>query len=217
VTDFGEWKDIRIGRADEFANAGEIIAPIEVNARVRRHDGTTETQRVSIYGTIRGASREAGAAINCVLHKSVKAKDFLPPFLNAIVLAATGAKLPETFRAVVVGTQSEKLTEWTREFRPMAREAAIAYLTAVVSDLLSAGNDYFLPIEAVEEVVKELRKPEDSRDLIEAVERILLNDFHKSSSEYGPVRNATDFDPPDEERVKEIVERRFGPIIGMFK
>ncbi len=217
VADFGEWKDIRIGRADEFADAGAIVAAIELNARVRRHDGKTETQRVSIYGTIRGASREAGAAINCVLHKSVKAKDFLPPFLNAIVLAATGARLPETFRAIVIGTQSEKLTEWTREFRPIDQDTAIAYLTDVVSDLLSTGNDYFLPIEAVEEVVKEMRKPEDSRDLIEAVERILLNDFLKSSSEYGPVRNATDFDPPDEEKIKEIVARRFGPIIGMFK
>ncbi len=217
VTNFGEWKDIRIGRADEFANAGEIIAPIELNASVRRHDGTTETQRVSIYGTIRGASREAGAAINCVLHKSVKAKDFLPPFLNAIVLAATGARLPETFRAIVIGTQSENLTEWTRAFRPMDQDAAVAYLTTVVSDLLSTGNDYFLPIEAVEEVVKELRKPEDSRDLIEAVERILLNDFLKSSSEYGPVRNATSFDPPTELQIEEIVARRFKPIIGMFK
>jgi exodeoxyribonuclease V gamma subunit len=217
VTDFSEWKDIRIGRADEFANPGEIVAPIELNASVQRHDGTTETQRVSIYGTIRGASREAGAAINCVLHKSVKAKDFLPSFLNAIVLAATGAKLPGTFRAIVIGTQSEKLTEWTREFRPMDQDAAIAYLTDVVSDLLSTGNDYFLPIEAVEEVVKELRKPEDSRDLIEAVERTLLNDFLKSSSEYGPVRNATSFDPPGEMEIEEIVARRFKPIIGMFK
>ncbi len=217
VANFGEWKDIRIGHADEFANAAEIVAPIELSARVQRHDGTTETQRVSIYGTIRGASPEAGAAINCVLHKSIKAKDFLAPFLNAIVLAATGARLPETFRAIVIGTQSENVTEWTRMFRPMNQDAAIAYLTTVVSDLLSAGNDYFLPIEAVEEVVKELRKPENSRDLIEAVERILLNDFHKSSSEYGPVRNATSFDPPGETEIEKIVERRFKPIIGMFK
>ena len=59
----------------------------------------------------------------------------------------------------------------------MDQDSALAYLTAVVSDLLSTGNDYFLPIEAVEEVVKELRKPENSRDLIEAVEQVALERF----------------------------------------
>jgi len=217
VTDFDGWKDIRIGRADEFADVGEILAPIALNASVRRHDGTIVTQRVSLYGTIRGASPQAGAAINCVLHKNVRPKDFLPAFLNAIVLAASGAKLPERFRAIVIGTQSTKQNEWIREFRPMDRDSALGFLNTVVGDLLSTGNDYFLPIEAVEEVVKESREPPNRRDLVEAVERIRFNEFSKSSSEYGPVRNATRFDPPDEEEIEKIVARRFDSIIGIFK
>ena len=217
VNDLDGWKDIRIGRADEFANAGEILAPIALNAEVRRHDGTTATQRVSLYGTIRGASPGAGAAVNCVLHQNIKPKDFLPAFLNAAILAAIGKKLPTKFRAIVIGTQSTEQTEWMREFQPMDRDSALGFLTTVVGDLLSTENDYFLPIEAVAEVVKESREPEDHRDLIEAVERVRLNDFAKSSSEYGPVRNATDFEPPDEEQIEEIVARRFGPIIGIFK
>jgi exodeoxyribonuclease V gamma subunit len=218
VTDFGKWKDTRIGRADEFADAGEILPPIALNAIVKRHDGKTFTQRVNLYGTIRGVSAQAGASINCVLHKNVKPKDFLPSFLNAIVLAATETKMPERFRAIVIGTQSTKPDEWIREFRPLDRDSALAFLTSVVGDLLSTGNDYFLPIEAVEEVVKDLRnKPENRRDLVEAVERVLLNEFSKSSSEYGPVRNATSFDPPDEDEIEEIVECRFRPIVGIFK
>jgi exodeoxyribonuclease V gamma subunit len=217
VRDFGKWKDTRIGRADEFADAGEIIAPIALNATVKRHDGKTFTQRVNLHGTIRGASAEAGAAINCVLHKKVKPKDFLPSFLNAIVLAATGTKMPETFRAIVIGTQSTDPKEWIREFHPLDRDSALAFLTAVAGDLLSTGNGYFLPIEAVEEVVKDLRgKPKDKRDLVEAVERILLNEFSRSSSEYGPVRNATSFDPPDEDEIEEIVKRRFAPVLRIF-
>ena len=38
---FRQWKDIRIGRADEFADTGEILAPIALNARSspsRRND-----------------------------------------------------------------------------------------------------------------------------------------------------------------------------------
>ena len=128
VTDFGKWKDTRIGRADEFADAGEILPPIALNATVKRHDGKTFTQRVNLHGTIRGASAEAGAAINCVLHKKVKPKDFLPSFLNAIVLAATGTKMPETFRAIVIGTQSTDPNEWIREFRPLDRDSALAFL-----------------------------------------------------------------------------------------
>jgi hypothetical protein len=216
VNDFVEWKDIRIGRADEFAEAAEILAPIVLTAEVRRRDGTTVTRRVSLYGTIHGISPAAGSAISCVLHKTIKTKDFLPAFLNAIVLAAVGTKLPESFRAIVIGTQSEKLTEFTRAFRPMDRDSAIAYLSNVVSDLLSTGNEYFLPIEAVEQVVKELQKTENSRDLVEAVERTLLVDVVKCSSDYGPVRNARDFDPPEEEQIEKIVERRFAPI-GLFR
>jgi exodeoxyribonuclease V gamma subunit len=217
VTNFDGWKDIRIGRADEFAGAGEILAPIALNANVRRRDATTVTQRVNLYGTLRTVSPESGAAINCVLHKKVKPKDFLPAFLSAIVLAATGAKLPERFRAIVIGTQSAKQSEFIREFPPMDRDSALAFLSIVVGDLLSTGNDYFLPIEAVEKVVEELHKPPNRRDLVEAVERIRLDDFSKSSSEYGPLRNAAGFDPPDEEEIAKIVARRFQPIIGIFK
>ena len=47
-------------------------------------------------------------------------------------------------------------------------------------------------------------------------ERVLLNEFSRSSSEYGPVRNATSFDPPDEDEIDEIVKRRFAPILGIF-
>ncbi len=217
VSDFDGWKDIRIGRADEFADAGQILAPVALSANVRRHDATIVTQRVSLYGTLRTVSPESGAAITCVLHNKVKPKDFLPAFLSAIVLAASGAKLPERFRAIVIGTQSTKQSEFIREFAPMDRDSALGFLTTLVGDLLSTGNDCFLPIEAVAEVVKELHKPPTRRELVEAVERIRSDDFSKSSSEYGPVRNATSFDPPDEEEIAKIVARRFNPIRGIFK
>jgi exodeoxyribonuclease V gamma subunit len=216
VSDFDGWNDIRIGRADEFADASEILSPIILNAEVRRHDGTTVTQRVSLYGTIRGVSPEAGVAINCVVHKTLKRKDFLPAYLNAVALAAVGTKLSDKFRAIVIGTESKKPAEWTREFLPMDRNSAIAYLADVVSDLLSTGNDYFLPIEAVEKVAKQMDDGKKPRDLVDAVEQVLLTDPPKCSSDYGPVRNARDFDPPEEEQIQNIVERRFDPI-GLFK
>jgi hypothetical protein len=216
VTDFDGWKDIQIGRAGEFADAGEILAPIALNASVRRRDGSIATERVSLYGTLRTVSPQSGAAIACVLHDKVKPKDFLPAFLSAIVLAASGVKLPERFRAIVLATQPAKQSEFIREFRPMDQNSALGFLSAVVGDLLSTGNEYFLPIEAVAEVVKELDKPAGRRGPVEAVQRIRLNEFSKSSSEYGPVRDAASFDPPDEAKIYEIVARRFLPMIGIF-
>ncbi len=217
MSDFDQWKDIRIGRADEFADAAEIVPPITLDVDVRRHDGSVVAQRVNLYGTLRGVSPDAGVAIHCVLRKSVRPKDFLPLFLNAIVLAALGHQLPSQFRAIVIGIDSAKNADWIREFPTIEQNSARAYLTDVVADLLSTGNDYFLPIEAVAEVHKERRKLEDCRDLVEAVEQVLLNDSHKSSSEYGPVRNATSFDPPAEEAIERIFMRRFVPIAGIFK
>ena len=217
VSGFDGWNEIRIGRADEFADAAEVLDPITLNAQVRRHDGTTMTQRVSLYGTIRGVSPDAGAAINCVLRKSVKSKDFLPQFINVISLAATGASLPKTFRAILLRSDPEKNPNWIRKFETMDRESALSYLTAVVSDLLSTGNDYFLPIEAVEKVVKELDNGKKAHDLVDTVEQLLLVDAAACSSDYGPVRNPRDFDPPDEETIAQIVARRFDPIRGIFE
>jgi hypothetical protein len=193
VNDFDRFRDIRIGRADEFADAGKILPAIVLSAQVRRYDGTTVAQRVSLYGTIRGISPDAGIAITCVLRKSTKPKPahFLPAFLNALALAAAGVELPGLFRAIVIGTEAVKSTEWIREFRPMDRETARAYLTDLASDLLAAGNDYFLPIEAMVQVEKERRKAE--------------------------VRNATSFDPPAEEEIERIFKRRYEPIIEIFK
>ena len=217
MSDFDGWKDIRIGRADEFADAGEILPPIVLNAEVRRHDGTTVTQRVSLYGTIRGVSPEAGAAINCVLHKTIKAKDFLPAFLNAIVLAAAGTKLPDKFRAIVIGTESKKPTEWTREFRADGPQFGDR-----VSDRRrrrpAINRQRLLPANrGGRESRQEIATTEKPRDLVDTVEQVLLNDPPTCSSDYGPVRNPRDFDPPDEEKIEQIVKRRFNPIIGIFK
>jgi exonuclease V gamma subunit len=217
VGDFEKWKDIQIGRADEFADAGEILPPIALSANVRHHDGSIVTPRVSLYGTIRGASTAAGVAINCVTHKKIKSKDFLPPFINAIVFAAAGVDFPERFRAIVIGTESTNPESWIREFQPMDRNSALAYLSTLVSDLLSTDNNYFLPIEAVEKVANELKLEREHRDLVDAVEQILLLDTVTCASEYGPMRNARDFDPPDEDTIEQIVARRFAPLIGIFK
>ena len=217
VSDFERWKDIRIGRADEFADAGEILPAVALTADVVRHDGTKVTQRVKLYGTIRGVSPDAGVAINCVIRKTVKSKDFLPAFINMIALAAAGVRLPKNFRAIVLRSAPEKKEKWIREFETIDRESAVSYLSTVVSDLLSTGNDYFLPIEAVEKVVKELDDKKKAHDLFDTVEQVQLVEAAPCSSDYGPVRNPRDFDPPDEKMIEEIVARRFNPIRGIFE
>ncbi|MGC1192571.1 MAG: hypothetical protein WA861_18420, partial [Candidatus Binatus sp.] len=74
-----------------------------------------------------------------------------------------------------------------------------------------------LPIEAVENVVKQMDDEKKTRDLVDTVEQVLLNDFSTCSSDYGPVRNPRDFDPPDEKTIEQIVPRRYSAISGIFK
>ena len=99
----------------------------------------------------------------------------------------------------------------------MDRDSALGFLSTVVGDLLSTGNIIFCRSRRLRKSSRNCDKPENNRDLVEAVERVRFNEFSKSSSEYGPVRNATSFDPPDEEEIAKIVARRFRPIIGIFK
>jgi hypothetical protein len=92
---------------------------------------------------------------------------------------------------------------------------AQAYLANLASDLLFGKNHYFLPIEAVEEVDKELGRGRKA-DLFDAVSEIRGNDFARCSSDYGPIREARRFDPPPIDEIERIFDRRFGLIRAIF-
>jgi hypothetical protein len=100
--------------------------------------------------------------------------------------------------------------------RSPSAEQARNYLSDLVTDLLLGKNHYFLPIEAVEDVHREVARG-GSGDLVDTINDVRDNEFAKCSSDYGPVRDARRFDPPSLGQLKAIMARRFGLIAAMFE
>jgi hypothetical protein len=216
--ELANWQDLRIGRADEFFRADRLVDAIPLDAKIRRADGSQMTQRLKLYGTVRRISPALDAAMQGVLRKYVKARDFLPLMLHAIALSAAGEPVGREFRAIVVGGGDEPA--WVRTFEPMTREAAREYLAHLAGELLSGDNNYFLPLDAVEAVRAARRRK--GGDPVEAVEKIrggIDDEVHYCSSDSGPIRKdiAHGFEPPAVERLNRIVEERFAPIEEIFE
>ena len=117
------------------------------HARLRREDFTEVWVSSSPTGN---------ASLRLVLRDKAKVKDFLGGFLAALVLAAAGELAEQRFDAIVVGAGKNKSWNETRSLDCPTAEQARNYLSDLVSDLLFGKNHYFLPIEAVEEVDKEI-------------------------------------------------------------
>jgi hypothetical protein len=213
-----EWQDVRIGRADESFHADRLVDAIALDVKVERPGAVPFTQRVNLYGTMRRISPTLDAAMQGVIRKTTKARDFLALLTPSIALSAAGVRIDKNFRAIVVcdGDRPASVVK----FPPMSREDARQYLTTLASELLSGGTNYFLPIDAVEKVQD--AREEGENDLVEKVEAIHLdidNKEHRCNSDYGPMRKAVahSFDPPDLDQLLTIIDARFRPLAGIFE
>ncbi len=209
------WREIRIGRGDEFAKADRLIGELSVPVRAQLRSGEMLSRVVKLNGTVGFISPSSDASLRLVLRDEAKVKDFLGPFVSAIVLAAAGELSAKQFHAIVIGAKRNQPFHAVRTLQCPTIEGAREYLSDLLSDLLFGKNHYFLPIEAVEKVQKELERgrPDDSLD---AINDVRDNDFGKCSSDYGPIRNARRFEPPSLKALKSIMARRFGPIGAIF-
>ncbi len=213
-----DWREIRIGRGDEFARADRVLDEIVLEVAIPRPAGA-RTRSVKVHGALGFVSPGLDASLRCVLRDEPRAKDFLPLFLAAIALAASGAAQAAGFEAIVVGGAGGRGKRRTKRLRLPPQEFAREYLAALASDLLSDENYYFLPIEAVEKIWrawKGTKKQKTDVDLADLIDGVRENE-RPCSSDYGPIRNARRFDVPGERELKSIIERRFGPIGGIFE
>jgi exodeoxyribonuclease V gamma subunit len=213
-----EWEEVRLGNADEFTPAGRVLQPLMLEkVPIKNADGQLVSRRVKIYGSVGRFAPSFGMALHGILRKKVKTHDFLRMFLGAVALSAAGAKLPKRFRAIVIGASEEPTPKRERSFARPPQDEARTYLTLVVSDMLSVGNDYFLPFEAVEKALAAMRNGDGKSGLVAAVENVRENDWARCQSDFGPVRDARGrFKPPGEDEIRRVIERRFKPIEGLF-
>ncbi|MGH7247774.1 MAG: hypothetical protein ACREH9_06685, partial [Pseudomonadota bacterium] len=118
--DLSQWREFRIGRADERASSRpEILPYLALEVPIRSARGKSSVQRVRLHGRVGLIAPGFDAALECVARHDADARHFLPLFLNAIVLIAAGQPITKEFRAIVVGVADEKkkpLPPWIRTF-----------------------------------------------------------------------------------------------------
>jgi hypothetical protein len=161
-------------------------------------------------------SPQLDKSIKLIARGEARAADFLAGGLAAIVLAATGEKMPAEFIAVVTGgdKDADTIAKYTRRSRPPSQAEARAYLAQIAVDMLCEPNDYFLPFEAVENVSQ--IKDWNEAAIDDAVRTIRDRRPPNCKSDYGPVRNAREYRVPLEEIKQGIIRRHYGPLMGIF-
>ncbi len=222
AADLCAWDEIRIGRGDQFAHACRLLE--EIVLEVSGPDGA-RAQIVKLHGALGLVSPAMDAGLRCVLRDDLRPKDFLPLFISALALAASGAAPAGEFKAIVLTGADGNPKRRIKRMRLPSRESALGYLAALASDLLSEANYYFLPIEAVEKIWR-AGKSASKRgasgsladpDLADLVESVRESERPGCSSDYGPIREARRFAPPGASAIRKIIARRFGPIGAIFE
>jgi exodeoxyribonuclease V gamma subunit len=214
--DLGEWRVLRMGRGTESSRADWVLPPLHLDVCATDREGCVSVRKVNLHGSLGAFSPGLDCSLRLVTRSKPKPQDFLELFIAAIALRAAGEPVPKRFEALVLGDPartSSKPAFWRRRLRMPEPRAAREYLAQLVGELITRAHDYFLPIEAVEKARRALRSGNDTLDRIDGVREGLGS----CASDYGPVRNARDYEPPDEHEVAAIIDRRFGPVEAIFE
>jgi len=207
------WQKVRIGRGQEFADADRILPELTIQVRNPADPGALTLVR--IYGNLGFLSPSGKSSLALFARDKPRAKDFVGLFAAAMVLAASGEASGLRFNAIAIGAGKNRPWHESRTLECPDGNRAREYLSNLLGDLLFARNHYFLPIEAIEKVIKNVERARDD-EVVDSINELRENDFSRCSSDYGPVRNARRFDPPDIEQLKDIIHRRFTLVRPIF-
>jgi exodeoxyribonuclease V gamma subunit len=204
----------RFGRAEEHAAVDEVLGPVvleNVAAGSRRI-------RVEIYGQTNPVTAAPAGSVLLLNHKTDRTlpgqirlqKDSFRVFLDQAMLAASGARPPEEYRAyaAVADADPESTpTSYTEVFAPVSPAEATAFLATVCGEMLGGGNDRLLPCEAVFEYQRDRAK-----SVVGLVDKLRHQErpSFSYSFRYGPVGRAELYPPPEEAAARAAIDRRFG-------
>jgi len=211
-----EWRVFRIGRGDEFAKADKVLPALRLDIPMIGSDGKKMVRRVNLHGSLGAFSADLDRSLKLVARKKSKPQDFLELFIAAIALRAADQPVPSRFEALILGdpsgTTDRSAASWRRALRLPSPEDARRYLADLIAEMTTRTHDYFLPIEAVDKARNAIIARKDPLDPIDNIRE----GWSPCASDYGPVRNAHDYEPPSEEEIAAIIQRRFGPIQAIF-
>jgi exodeoxyribonuclease V gamma subunit len=190
----------RFGRAAENERVDVLGDPIELAVPLG-----DDTVRVHLYGRTGIVARGLPGTLTPVMRDTVKDKDFLAGFLDALVLTVEKPYGREDYQLHILTTAGGgDPASSQRWLRGIDEGRARAYLTGVVADMLGKPHEYLLPCEAVFAFLGPKATP-ISRS-IEA----MVDGRESCSSEWGPVPDFTRYGPPDEDDARAMIESRFG-------
>jgi len=210
------WLRIAVGGVEEFTGVDRAIDPIILDVDFTRADGRRVTS-IELHGRVGPVSPLMDRSLKLIARDEIKVADFLEGAFNAIVLAAAGETMSPEFIAMVIGGENKKAANNTRTIRPPTHTQARAFLMQLAIDLLSGGNDFFLPIEAVAAV---LRDGIEADAIIErSIYSVRRNERLSCRSDFGPVRKdrAREFRAPLGEIKHGLIARRYGPLLAIFE
>jgi exodeoxyribonuclease V gamma subunit len=215
----------RFGRAGEHARPARAHEAVVIEVDVPDASGKVHHVRAEIQGRTLPVGARADGAVSVTLAKRAneapkeewaragRKRSTLRSFVDHAVLAASGEPLGPCDGLVVVASQDGPVPQ-EMHFRPLTPDAAKSWLRGVVRELLGAPHAYFLPCEAV--FVRSEREGEPPATAIveEARDKLRGGDGPPAlRSAYGPVPRPQEYPIPDEATAREMIERRFGPLL----
>ena len=138
--------------------------------------------------------------------RNLSPKYFMRGFLDYVFLCANTLIPQEGLPWMVYLSPAEEMASYKhkhciRKFQPLGAERAQRYLQGVITDMLSHVHAYYMPIEAVFEHIEQ-RLPFEV-----VAQKKRADTWNQTSSDWGPVRDARRFDPPEEG--ERMAHRRF--------
>ena len=138
--------------------------------------------------------------------RQLSPKYFMRGFLDYVFLCANTLVPQQGLPWMVYLTPAEEMASYKhkhciRKFHPIEAERAQRYLQGVITDMLSHVHAYYMPIEAVFEHLEQ-RLPLET-----VAQKKRADTWNQTSSDWGPVRDARRFDPPQE--AERLAHRRF--------
>jgi len=206
---------LRFGRALEYERVEAPRDPIllEIAPPPGRSGGHPVI--VELHGRTQILTEDQRESIVLVNRKEFTDSDHLRGFLDAVVLAVAEREEPVDHAVSVISTKP--LGSGSKEasrvvIRGIERVRAKTYLEELLRDMVFEPHDYLFPQESVFDWIKGDKKTSLTSLIRKRKEEALASPERGAfSSTRGPLPNALDHEPPeDEAEAERLFERRFG-------